>query len=198
MTLSTRLRALTLGALAVMLSACASTRHYTESFSTLGMSSDASKFVVLGEQYHYIFETDPVMAASFGADFRRHLSAEMIRPFNVGAGGKTTGYVRLQLTPDATLQDQAQARKLGYGETRDGLIYYTAFMAGKRYVPRQDAAAVSAMPLNRSYQVKVMDSQGSADAMRFLSPIYMAAGVGLVVANPAVLLVSVPVAGLKP
>jgi hypothetical protein len=198
MTTPKLLRALTLGALVILLSACAPTRHYTETFSTLGMSSDSSMFVVLGDQYHYIFETDSIMASSFSAGFRRHLSAEMIRPFNVGAGGKTAGYVRLQLAPDATAQDKAQARKLGYGETQDGLIYYTAFMVGKRYVPRKDMAPASAMALSRRYQVEVMDSQSSADAMRLLSPIYMAAGVGMVVANPAVLLMTVPVAGLKP
>ena len=162
------------------------------------MSSDSSMFVVLGDQYHYIFETDSIMASSFRAGFRRHLTAEMIRPFNVGAGGKTAGYVRLQLTPDATSQDKAQARKLGYGETQDGLIYYTAFMVGNRYVPRKETTPVSSMALSKRYQVEVMDSQSSADAMRLLSPIYMAAGVGMVVANPAVLLVTIPVAGLKP
>ncbi|MEG1769834.1 MAG: hypothetical protein RR311_15285 [Comamonas sp.] len=198
MTIPTLLRALTLGVLVILLSACARTRHYTETFSTLGMSSDSSMFVVLGDQYHYIFETDSIMASSLSAGFRRHLTAEMIRPFNVGAGGKTAGYVRLQLAPDATAQDKAQARKLGYGETQDGLIYYTAFMVGSRYVPRQDTAPASAMALSKRYQVEVMDSQSSADAMRLLSPIYMAAGVGLVVASPAVLLVTLPVGGLKP
>lgn len=197
-TVPTLLRMLTLGVLVTALSACASSRHYTEKFSTLGMSSDSRMFVVLGDQYHYIFETDPIMASSFRADFRRHLTAEMIRPFNVGAGGKTTGYVRLQLTPEATSQDKVQARKLGYGETQDGLIYYTAFMVGKRYVPREETAPASSMALNKHYQVKVTDSQSSADAMRVLSPVYMAAGVGLVVANPAVLLMTLPVAGLKP
>jgi len=198
MTISTLLRTLTLGALVLILSACARTRHYTETFSTLGMSSDSSMFVVLGDQYHYIFETDSIMASSFSAGFRRHLTAEMIRPFNVGAGGKTAGYVRLQLAPDATAQDKAQAKQLGYGENQDGLIYYTAFMVGSRYVPRKDATPASAMALSKRYQVEVMDSQSSADAMRLLSPIYMAAGVGMVVANPAVLLVTIPVAGLRP
>ncbi len=194
----TLIRAFALGALVTALSACAPTRHYTETFSTLGMSSDASMFVVLGEQYHYIFDMDPVMASSFRSDFRPHLTAAMIRPFNVGAGGKTAGYVRLQLTPDATPQDKAQARKLGYGETREGLIYYTTFMVGQRYVPRQDAPPAPAMALGSRYQVEVQDSQGSADAMRLLSPVYVAAGVGMVVATPAVLLVTLPVAGLKP
>lgn len=155
-------------------------------------------FVVLGDQYHYIFETDLIMASSFRAGFRRHLSAEMIRHFNVGAGGKTAGYVRLQLAPSATSQEKAEARKLGYGETQDGLIYYTAFMVGNRYAPRKDATPASAMALSKRYRVEVMDSQSSADAMRLLSPIHMAAGVGMVVANPAVLLVTIPVAGLKP
>lgn len=198
MAFSKLFRPLALGALVMILSACASSQRYTETFSTLGMSSDARMFVVLGDRYHYIFPTDPVMSSSFSAGFRRHLTAEMIRPFNVGAGGRTAGYVRLQLTPDATLQHKAQARKLGYGETQDGMVYYTAFMVGSRYVPRKDAAAVGAMELSQRYQVEVTDSQGSADAMRMLSPIYMAAGVGLVVANPAVLLMTLPVAGLKP
>lgn len=95
-------------------------------------------FVVLDEQYHYIFEMDAIMASSFRSDFRPRLTAAMIKPFNVGAGGKTAGYVRFQLTPDATLQDKAQARKLGYGETSEGLIYYTTFLIGQRYVPRRD------------------------------------------------------------
>jgi len=198
MSISTLLRAVTAGLFALLLSACASTKHYTETFSTLSMSSDASMFVVLGDQYHYIFDADSIMASSFRADFRHHLAAEMIRPFSVGAGGKTVGYVRLQLTPEATSQDKVQARKLGFGETKDGLIYYTAFMVGKRYVPRKDVPLPSATALSRRYQVEVMDSQSSADAMRLLSPIYLAAGVGMVVATPAIVLVAVPVAGLKP
>ena len=198
MSKSTLLRALTAGIFALMLSACASTKHYRETFSALNMSSDASMFVVLGDQYHYIFETDSIMASSFRADFRHHLAAEMIRPFSVGAGGKTSGYVRLQLTPEASSQEKAEAKRLGYGQTKEGLIYYTAFMVGTRYVPRKDVPLATAKTLSRRYQVEVMDSQSSADAMRLLSPIYLAPGVGMVVATPAIVLVAVPVAGLKP
>ncbi len=71
---------------------------------------------------------------------------------------------------------------------------YTAFMVGSRYVPRKDAAAVGSMELGKRYQVEVTDAQGSADAMKLLSSVYMAVVVCLVVANPAVLLMTPPVA----
>lgn len=78
------------------------------------------------------------------------------------------------------------------------VMILSACASSRHYIPREDTAAASSMALSTRYEVKVIDSQSSADAMRLLSPIYMAAGVGMVVANPAVLLVTLPVAGLKP
>lgn len=192
------LSALKLCVLAFALSACASTKEYTENFSSLKMSADYSTFVVLGEHYHYVFDAPKILASSLRSDFRQHLTAGFFRPFNVGAGGETSGYVRFQLTDDAKPRDKAQAYALGYQTTKDGLIYYTVFMTGRRYVPREGEPVESPLALDQRYQVQVWDSQRSSDAMRMLSPVYFAAGVGMVIATPAMLLVTVPVIGLKP
>ncbi|MNX79286.1 hypothetical protein D3C86_1109110 [compost metagenome] len=204
------LTTLLLSALAAILAGCAPARTYTEEFSSLMVSSDSRTFAVLGPQYHYLFDMPPAMAQSLASDFRSRLTAEIIREFHVGAGGSTWGFVRLQLTGDATDRDRKAAHALGYQTTAEGLVYFTNHLKGKRYLARTGTPAappaqqagqapqVSQTALDKPYRVTVVDSQGSADAMKVLSPVYMLAGTGLVVANPAVILFALPVAGLKP
>lgn len=193
-----------LSALALVLAGCASSKTYTEEVSSLMVSSDSRTFAVLGPQYHYLFDMPPAMAQSLASDFRSRLTAQIIREFHVGAGGATWGFVRLQLTGDATDRDRKAAYALGYRTTSEGLVYFTNHLKGKRYLARAGTSA-AAQPgqagqtaLDKPYRVTVVDDQGSADAMKLLSPVYMLAGTGLVVANPAVVLFALPVAGLKP
>lgn len=196
-----------LSALAVLLSGCASTKTYTEEVSALMVSSDSKTFAVLGPQYHYLFDMPPAMAQSLTSDFRTRLTAVILREFHVGADGLTWGYVRLQLTEDATDQDRAQAHALHFQTTKEGLVYYTHHLKGKRYLARpgtpspaqvQQTGQGRQTTLDQAYRVPVLDSQSSADVMRLLSPVTFLAGTGFVVANPAVVLFALPVAGLKP
>lgn len=184
--------------LCTLLTACAPTRYYTESFSELMVAADGSTFAVLGEQYHYLFDMPPLMEKSLQADFRPYLTAHILRDFNVVGSGKTVGYARLQLTDAATAQAKAQARQLGYGITAEGLIYATFFLTGTRYAATPATADAPRHGLDRQYHVRVADDQSSRDAMALFSPVVFLAGTGFVLANPATVLISLPVAGLKP
>ncbi|MBB1594570.1 hypothetical protein [Achromobacter sp. UMC46] len=191
-------------ALAAAAAGCASTKPYTESVSALMVSSDSKTFAVLGPKYHYLFEMPPAMAQSLTSDFRTRLTAVVLRDFHVGAGGHAWGYVRLQLTDDATDRDRQQAYAMHYQTTKEGLVYYTFHLEGKRYVAQLGTPSPAQAGLGRQtvldkpYLITVQDSQGSAEAMKLLSPVTFLAGTGFVVANPAVVLFALPVAGLKP
>ncbi|KNY09581.1 hypothetical protein AKG08_14110 [Achromobacter piechaudii] len=193
-----------LSVLTLLAAGCASTRTYTEDVSTLMVSSDSKTFAVLGPRYHYLFDMPAPMAQALSSDFRSRLTAVVLRDFNVGADGYTWGLVRLQLSPDATARDRAQALAMHFQTTKDGLVYYTHHLKGKRYVARPgtpsaaQAGAATSTTLDQTYRVTVQDSQASADAMKLLSPVAFVAGTGFVVANPAVVLFALPVAGLEP
>lgn len=181
-----------------LLTACAPTRYYTESFSELLVAADGSTFAVLGEQYHYLFDMPEPMAKSLASDVAPYLTGHILRDFHVGRSGRTSGYARLQLTEAATGQARAQARALGYGTTDEGLIYYTFFLTGQRYAATSASAQAPVRALDRAYHVRVVDSQASQDALALFSPVIFVAGTGFVLANPATLLITLPVAGLKP
>ncbi|MGV2862575.1 hypothetical protein [Achromobacter sp. AGC39] len=110
----------------------------------------------------------------------------------------------MQLTAVATPRDREQALAMHFGTTEEGLIYFTHHLKGKRYVARPgtpgaaQAGAATSTALDQTYRVTVQDSQASADAMRLLSPVAFVAGTGFVLANPAVVLLALPVAGLEP
>ncbi|NMK46817.1 hypothetical protein [Achromobacter sp. Bel] len=198
------LTTLLLSALVLMAAGCASTKVYTEDVSTLMVSSDSKTFAVLGPRYHYLFDMPSAMSQAMASGFRTRLTAVVLRDFHVGADGFTWGFVRLQLTGDASPRDRQEALAMHFQTTKEGLVYYTHHIKGKRYLARpgtpsaaQAAGAISAS-LDQSYRVTVQDSQGSADMMKLLSPVTFLAGTGFVVANPAVVLFALPVAGLEP
>lgn len=207
------LNTLLLFALALLAGGCASTKTYTENVSTLMVSSDSKTFAVLGPQYHYLFDMPPAMAQAMTSDFRTRLTAVVLRDFHVGADGYTWGFVRLQLTDTATPRDREQALAMHFSTTKEGLVYYTHHLKGKRYLARPGTptaaqalgakagaatAGATTTALDQSYRVTVQDAQGSADMMKLLSPVVFLAGTGFVVANPGVVLFALPVAGLEP
>jgi len=198
------LTTLLLSALALLMAGCASTKTYTENVSTLMVSSDGKTFAVLGPQYHYLFDMPPAMAQAMQADFRTRLTAGIPRDFYVGADGFTWGYVRLQLMDNATPRDREQALAMHFQTTKEGMVYYTHHLKGKRYLARPgtpsvaQAGGATQTALDQSYRITVQDSQGSADMARALSPVMFLAGTGFVVANPAIVLFALPVAGLEP
>lgn len=198
------LTTLLLSALALLAAGCASTKAYTEDVSTLMVSSDSKTFAVLGPRYHYLFDMPSAMSQAIASGFRTRLTAVVLRDFHVGADGFTWGFVRLQLTGDASPRDRQEALAMHFQTTKEGLVYYTHHLKGKRYLARpgtpsaaQAAGAISTS-LDQSYRVTVQDSQGSADMMKLLSPVTFLAGTGFVMANPAVVLFALPVAGLEP
>ncbi len=190
------LRAVCVLTIAFIVASCATTTHYTEQFSSVMVSSDHRKFVVLGEKYHYIFDMPRILDQSLSSEFRHHLSCEFIREFSVSERGKTFGYFRLQLTDDATQEEIKEAKGLGYQVTKDGLVYFSETATGKRYRPKAPVEAAQTK-LNQPYRVLVADSQAASDALIMLSPIFVTAGGVVVLANPEILLLAVPMAGLK-
>jgi hypothetical protein len=183
--------------IACLLSACASTKYYDEQFSSLMVASDRSKVVVLGQQYHYVFDMPSMLDKSLSAGFRKQLSGAVISGFTIGKGGKTLGYFRLQLSKAATEADINEARALGYQTAKSGSIYSTLFVSGTRYKATplgEDAPTL----LNETYHVRIADSQGAGYQMNALSPIIVLGGGAFAIANPAMLLFTLPVIGLRP
>lgn len=181
----------------IMLASCATTRYYDETFSSVMVASDHSKVVVLGQQYHYVFDMPQILDQSLKAGFRKNLRGAVIREFHVSGGGNTLGYFRLQLSPDATQADISEAHAMGYQTTKDGLIYYTLLVTGKRYAATTPADNHQTT-LNQTYHVRIADSQLASAQMAALSPVIVLGGGLFAIANPAVLLFALPVTGLKP
>jgi hypothetical protein len=157
-------------------------KKYLESVSSVLISEDGKKLVVMSEEFHYIFDAPPVLVLTLKGELHPYLLAE-ISPFRVGLDGRTVGRVALKLSdvPDEILED---AISKGFTRTEEGAKYDT-LLEGKRY----GANAVQPLPsyrLNKTYAVAVEVAQG---AKVVKTPIYIAKG-ALVIAGVAVVLLA--------
>lgn len=191
-----RLFVLFISIASLLLASCASlnapTKHYTEEFSSIMVASDNSKIVILGKNYHYLFDMPNMLKKSLDSNIRQRVSAAFPDEFRIGVDGRTTGWFRLQLGDDASQTDKEEALKLGYQTAKNGLIYYTCLVTGKRYSIGETTASGSQTPLNRPYSISVADSQEKEDAMKNMTPIFIAGSVAFIAANPGVILLSLP------
>ncbi|MCA3780095.1 MAG: 5-formyltetrahydrofolate cyclo-ligase [Burkholderia sp.] len=172
-----------------MLAGCADTKigpitdrvmkdpEYRETLSAFLISPDGKKLVVIGKQYHYIFDVPPALAVNLTAPYRPKLYTDF-DDFETH-GDKISGRYTLQLSSkDAPLGSELRERALadGFKDGRDRLTE-RGTISGKRYQPNDVTPSSIPQAFNHEYDVKVIERPSllGQGAKLALSPLTIAA-----------------------
>ncbi|MBZ5790473.1 5-formyltetrahydrofolate cyclo-ligase [Burkholderia contaminans] len=151
--------------------------EYRETLSAFLISEDGKKLVVLGKQYHYIFDVPPALAVNLTAPYRPKLYTDF-DDFETH-GDKISGRYILQLSrEDAPAGSELRERALadGFKDERYRLTE-SGTISGKRYRPNDVTPASVPQAFNHEYDVKVIERPSvlGKGVKLALSPITMAA-----------------------
>lgn len=143
------------------LAGCASNtsrkREYTERISSVYLTGDAKQMVIIGVDYHYIFDAPPVIANTINSEFQPYVEASFGN-FDVHSSHNIQGAFGLKLRDDAPDNLKDQALQAGYyRRASDGAIIAAGPIKGKRYSapPNKDFGHTAS--LNRTHEIKVTD-----------------------------------------
>lgn len=157
---------------------------YREVVSSILISADGKKLVVVTSRFHYIFDTSPAMIKALQGKYHEFLSAKF-SGFHVSRNGKINGSISLSLSgaPDNVV---AGALAVGFSKTVNGTIFNTV-LNGFRY----NAGVIPSLKkyqLNRTYEIEV--SSELVDEEARITPVTVLGG-GLVVAGIALFAVAI-------
>lgn len=130
---------------------------YTENVSSILISQDGTKLIIICPNYHYVFKMPPNLVAIIRSPVHKYVEA-VIPPLITGDGSvdNIRGSLYLVLDKNAPADILEQAKPLGfrYGGWRDA-VAYSGSLDGKRYISHAIFPAVTTQPLNRNYQITV-------------------------------------------
>lgn len=164
-------------------------KNYKEPVSQILVSSDGKKIVVLGEAYHYIFDTPPKLIEILDSPLHPKLSAVM-RQFNVTPDASIKGSFMLVMPKDASEQHQQLAQSYGFMARKGERASLSFSLTGKRYSAKGFTAPTGqAKQFNQPYSVDVEEELpiGGKAALALLTPVTVAADGALVVLGIALL-----------
>lgn len=144
---------------------------YKETINSVLISSDGKTLVVLGQDYHYIFDLPASLLKTLQGSFHPYVQATISR-FTVNASNEVIGNVLLRLG-DTPEDAKTAALQAGFVE-RNGNTLLSLQMHGRRY----KASQVEVQPqyqLNRAYIVNVDVAPHVQET--HISPVQIAAGV---------------------
>ncbi|KAG8152938.1 5-formyltetrahydrofolate cyclo-ligase [Burkholderia catarinensis] len=151
--------------------------EYRETLSAFLISADGKKLVVIGKQYHYIFDVPPGLAVNLTAPYRPKLYTDF-DDFETH-GDKISGRYVLQLShEDAPSGSELRERALADGfKDRGYRLMESGTISGKRYQPNDVTPSSIPQAFNHAYNVKVIERPSvlGQGAKLALSPITMAA-----------------------
>lgn len=164
------------------------TSSYVETVSSVLITQDGKKIVVMVQPYHYIFDASPALVAALKAPFHSSIEADLGKLYLRSSSSVRIDYV-LSLAASATPEEEAQAVASGFlreGSSRKPIL--RGVLEGTRY----DAKGVtlpahSSLTLNRPYRIEVESEFSAAEkSVRVLAtPIAVAADGALILVTVA-------------
>ncbi|MEL0169435.1 MAG: hypothetical protein VW877_15030 [Pseudomonadaceae bacterium] len=170
---------------------------YQESIDQVLVSADGQWLVVMTGRYHYVFPMPEVLGRTLGADFQPAVQASFAS-FKVKSLGRVSGTYRLQLTAQASPQQQSAALSAGY-QQKQRQVFYEGGLHGKRY-PAGDIVAGEDgryQRLNQRYYVYVTETMSppALAARTLVTPLaVMADGALVIVSIPLVVVIGADIA----
>jgi len=181
---------------AALLSGCVTKlfddKYYFEAVSSILISQDHKKIVVIGKEYHYIFDAPDVLVSTLSSSYHKYMKGYLDQ-FRVDKSEAISGQYLLTLGKEATEQEKAEAITLGFVKSGGELIF-SGNLNGIRYSSGGIQANVETQRLNKTYKVfvSVEPSSGKKAAKLLLTPVAVAAtGALLIVGIPVGLLAGV-------
>lgn len=153
---------------------------YEERIDSLAISPSGDALVILGSQFHYVFNTPRSLLDALRSDLRREFSASF-QSFELDSLSDIHGQWNLLLTERSLNQDAARlARSLGFVSNGAGMLLLTGGIIGKRYRKNGFQQVALSEKTNSVYHVNVVRSRRFSDneSMRS-SPVTSGGGDGL-------------------
>jgi hypothetical protein len=182
------------GGAATLLGGCASsgtakpgTRHYTETISSVLISSDDKHLVAIGRDHYYAFDAPPLLVRALHSPEHPQLHAAFT-PFHVDAKADVSGDVVLELPSSASPEAHQAAERIGLSRLTDGSWLGSAHLTGHRYTSwAYRSPGQQQEKLSRTYTVEFTADEGLVDTAvdKSTTPLRLAAdGVQLIYYAP--------------
>ena len=127
------------GGATALLAGCASSsegehkqRHYSETVSSVLISSDDKHLVAIGRDHYYAFDAPPLLVRALHSPEHPQLRA-VFTPFHVNAKADVSGDVLLELPSSAPPEAHQAAERIGLQRQSDGSWLGSAHLSGHRY-----------------------------------------------------------------
>jgi hypothetical protein len=149
--------------------------QYRETVTSFLISQDGKKLVVLGKNYHYVFDMPPSLKQVLFSSFRKAIDANLYN-FNVTTEQIVTGDYLLTIKKNAADKERESAIEAGFVSDRVHGISLSGSLKGIRY-SAAGFQAESVQTFNHPYAVVVSEQQTSGQnaAKILLTPITVAA-----------------------
>ncbi|MBC3881920.1 hypothetical protein H8K35_10470 [Undibacterium sp. LX40W] len=152
-----------------------------EKITSVLISQDAKKLVVIGAKYHYVFDNVSALSAVLNSSFRPKLNGDF-ESFEVDRNNHITGGYRLTISSPLSDEQTAEAIKLGFA-LRDNSYVFKGRVAGTRFSRNEIKIPGNDSKLNREYAIQIREHVGFRQPEP--SPLtQLASGAVLIVAIP--------------
>jgi hypothetical protein len=161
-------------------------KEYEETVSQILTVPDGKQVAVLGEKYHYIFDTDGALIKAIASELHPGLTAKF-GSVDVDRKGHIIAYLDLRLEKGSE-QSIAQAKAAGFIADNKGW-YKSYSLEGTRYLAGKFTLPEQMQKLNQTYTIKVREAQpiGGKAALALLTPLTVTAdGVVILLASPLI------------
>ena len=113
------------------------------------------QLVVIGDQYHYVFDAPPALVKATTGDLHEFVFAA-IPPLNLDDDEKISGSCYLVLKADSPTQAISDAKAIGFKENGwRGQVSYEAHLKGGRYKAVDKLEMNQQVTLNKTYKIEV-------------------------------------------
>lgn len=168
---------------------------YRERISSVLVSQDGKTLVILGSDYHYIFEAPPAIVRTLTRDYQRYVEAGF-GTFSVDESQRITGPYALHIRDDAPDSAKSSAKRAGFSEDALGTLRSDGVLTGTRYSAGNVRPEATARALNKEYYVNVRAPRPlNADLPRklLLTPVAVLADGVIVIGTVALMVVALPI-----
>jgi len=192
---------------------------YQETVQPFRITTDHRQLVVLGKQYHYIFEISPNLKTTLGSSFRQSLHAEFSE-FRVSPDNKVSGVYTLRLPVQAPESEKKEAMAAGFVtgidtrpriltetekrsnvpdtetfRTRKGEYVLAEAIYGTRYSAANFKNAPDTAEFNKRYTIRVIAPESSINSVGkiLLTPVTVTADGLMLVGVATSVVLSIPI-----
>lgn len=161
---------------------------YDEVVSSILVTQDRQKLVILGADYHFVFAMPKGIEAALKVPFRRAIAAEF-GEFRIHPDGVVTGNYQLVMSKEDSAAHIDAASAIGFAEVGSGdHLRMLGRLYGVRYYADRASAPASRFKLNSPYRVRVINQvAGESAAKVAATPVGATADGGLAIsATPLV------------